>query len=29
MTRKPIKELYKAFQNMEGIDSISIQETLE
>jgi len=26
ITKKPIKDLYKAFQNLEGIDSISIQE---
>lgn len=26
ITRKPIKDLYKAFQGLEGIDSIAIQE---
>lgn len=26
ISKKPIKELYKAFQSLEGIDSISIQE---
>ena len=29
ITRKPIKDLYKAFQTLEGIDSISIQETID
>ncbi len=29
MAIKPIKDLYKAFQTQEGIDSISIQECLE
>ena len=29
ITRKPIKDLYKAFQSLEGIDSISIQECIE
>ena len=29
MNRKPIKDLYKAFQSKEGIESISIQECLE
>lgn len=29
ITRKPIKDLYKSFQVLEGIDSISIQETLD
>lgn len=29
ITRKPIKDLYKSFQSLQGIDSISIQETLE
>lgn len=28
-TRKTIKDLYKIFNNMEGIESLSIQETLE
>ena len=27
--RKPIKELYKTFQNLEGIESITIQEYME
>lgn len=26
MTRKPLKDLYKTFQNIDGIDSIAIQE---
>ena len=29
ITRKPIKDLYKSFQTLEGIDSISIQETID
>ena len=29
ITRKPIKDLYKTFQNIEGIDSIAIQEANE
>lgn len=29
ISRKPIKDLYKAFQSVQGIDSISIQECLE
>ncbi len=29
ITRKPIKDLYKSFQSQKGIESISIQETLE
>lgn len=29
VTRKPIKDLYKSFQSQKGIESISIQETLE
>ncbi len=29
ISRKPIKDLYKAFSNIQGIDSISIQECLE
>ncbi len=29
ITRKPIKDLYKSFQALEGIDSISIQETID
>ena len=28
-TKKPIKDLYKVFQKQQGIDSISIQETLD
>jgi putative Mg2+ transporter-C (MgtC) family protein len=27
--KKPIKDLYKSFQKLEGIDSLSIQECLE
>ena len=29
ITRKPIKDLYKSFQTLDGIDSISIQETID
>ena len=29
ISRKPIKDLYKSFQTLEGIDSISIQETID
>lgn len=29
ISRKPIKDLYRAFSNIQGIDSISIQECLE
>lgn len=29
VARKPIKDLYKSFQSLDGVDSISIQETLE
>ncbi len=29
ISRKPIKDLYNAFQSVQGIDSISIQECLE
>ena len=29
ISRKPIKDLYKSFQSLDGVDSISIQETLE
>lgn len=29
ITRKPIKDLYKSFNNLQGIDSISIQEYME
>lgn len=28
-SRKPIKDIYKTFQNLEGIESISIQEYME
>jgi putative Mg2+ transporter-C (MgtC) family protein len=28
-TKKPIKDLYKVFQKQQGIESISIQETLD
>ena len=29
ISRKPIKDLYKSFQTLDGIDSISIQETID
>lgn len=29
ISRKPIKDLYKSFQSLDGIDSISIQETID
>ncbi len=29
MSRKPIKDIHKAFQNQEGIESISVQENME
>lgn len=29
IARKPVKELYKAFQNIEGVTSISIQDSYE
>ena len=29
ISRKPIKDLYKSFQSLDGVHSISIQETLE
>ena len=29
MDKKPIKDLYKSFQSLSGIDSISIQEFAE
>lgn len=29
ISRKPIKDLYRAFQTQQGVDSISIQETID
>ena len=29
VARKPVENLYKAFQNVKGIDSISIQECVD
>lgn len=29
VSRKPIKDLYRSFQSIEGVDSISIQETID
>ena len=29
ISRKPIKDLYRSFQVQEGVDSISIQETID